>query len=42
MGTFILILASAIWGAVHSVLASHGAKDAARHLAKFLAGTVAV
>jgi len=30
MGTFILILASAIWGAVHSVLASHGAKDAAR------------
>lgn len=30
MGTFILILASGIWGAVHSVLASHGAKDAAR------------
>jgi protein-S-isoprenylcysteine O-methyltransferase Ste14 len=30
MGTFILILASIIWGAVHSVLASHGAKDAAR------------
>ena len=30
MGTFILILASGIWGAVHSVLASHGAKDATR------------
>jgi protein-S-isoprenylcysteine O-methyltransferase Ste14 len=30
MGTFILILASGIWGAVHSVLASHGAKNAAR------------
>jgi protein-S-isoprenylcysteine O-methyltransferase Ste14 len=30
MGTFILILASGVWGAVHSVLASHGAKDAAR------------
>jgi len=30
MGTFILILTSAIWGAVHSVLASHPAKDAAR------------
>ena len=30
MGTFILILASAIWGAAHSALASHGAKDAAR------------
>jgi len=30
MGTFTLILASAIWGAVHSALASHGAKDAAQ------------
>jgi protein-S-isoprenylcysteine O-methyltransferase Ste14 len=30
MGTFVIILASAIWGAVHSVLASLGAKAAAR------------
>jgi protein-S-isoprenylcysteine O-methyltransferase Ste14 len=30
MGTFILIPASILWGAVHSVLASHGAKDSAR------------
>ena len=32
LGTFYLIGASVVWGVVHSVLASHGAKDAIRRI----------
>src|SRR5258708_12786315 len=37
LGTIFLIIASILWGAVHSILASHAAKDLIRRLSGSLA-----